>query len=86
MAEQAREGVSPHFFYLSYSSTSCHLLLLAHPAGSLDFLWEHLRYVLICQKTAILSGCIFYLNGSTGPKVSNLQLQNIITSNGGTFM
>jgi hypothetical protein len=37
MAEQAREGVSPHFFYLSYSSTSRHLLLLAHPAGSFDF-------------------------------------------------
>lgn len=38
------------------------------------------------QKTSILAGCVFYINGSTGPKVSNLQLQNIITSNGGRFL
>ena len=28
---------------------------------------------------------MFYINGSTGPKVSNLMLQQMITSNGGRF-
>ncbi|KAK4686388.1 hypothetical protein P7C73_g3740, partial [Tremellales sp. Uapishka_1] len=35
------------------------------------------------KRTDILAGCVFYLNGSTGPKVSNLQLQNMIAQNGG---
>jgi len=38
------------------------------------------------QKSDILKGCVFYINGSTGPRVSNLQLQHMITSNGGRFL
>ncbi|WVQ69931.1 uncharacterized protein L199_008154 [Kwoniella botswanensis] len=35
------------------------------------------------KKTDIFKGCVVYLNGSTGPKVSNLQVQHLISSNGG---
>ncbi|OCF44148.1 hypothetical protein I317_01940 [Kwoniella heveanensis CBS 569] len=35
------------------------------------------------QQTSIFSGCTIYINGSTGPKVSNLQVQHLISSNGG---
>ncbi|WVF72052.1 hypothetical protein IAT40_006864 [Kwoniella sp. CBS 6097] len=35
------------------------------------------------QKTSIFSGCTIYINGSTGPKVSNLQVQHLISANGG---
>ncbi|RXK36897.1 hypothetical protein M231_05871 [Tremella mesenterica] len=38
------------------------------------------------KKTSILAGCVMYINGSTGPKVSNLQLQHLITQNGGRFV
>ncbi|TXT13667.1 hypothetical protein VHUM_01034 [Vanrija humicola] len=31
------------------------------------------------------AGCVIAINGPTGPKVSNLQLQNLITANGGRF-
>lgn len=34
----------------------------------------------------LFAGCVFYINGSTGPRVSNLQLQHIITANGGRFL
>lgn len=37
------------------------------------------------QRTDVLAGCVFYINGSTGPRLSNLQLQQMITSNGGRF-
>ncbi|ORY28262.1 BRCT domain-containing protein [Naematelia encephala] len=38
------------------------------------------------EKTSeLFRGCVFYINGSTGPRLSNLQLQHIITSNGGRF-
>lgn len=37
------------------------------------------------QRTNIFKGCLFYFNGSTGPKVSNLQLRNLISENGGRF-
>ncbi|WVR05304.1 hypothetical protein IAU60_002318 [Kwoniella sp. DSM 27419] len=35
------------------------------------------------QETTIFKGCLIYINGSTGPKVSNLQVQQMISSNGG---
>ncbi|WVW82937.1 hypothetical protein I302_104952 [Kwoniella bestiolae CBS 10118] len=35
------------------------------------------------KQTDIFKGCVVYLNGSTGPKVSNLQVQHLISSNGG---
>jgi hypothetical protein len=38
------------------------------------------------QVSDILKGCVFYINGSTGPKMSNLQLQHMITANGGRFL
>ena len=38
------------------------------------------------QSSELFKGCVFYLNGSTGPKVSNLQVQHLITANGGRFM
>ncbi|KIR59888.1 hypothetical protein I314_04323 [Cryptococcus bacillisporus CA1873] len=37
------------------------------------------------ERTNIFKGCLFYFNGSTGPKVSNLQLRNLISENGGRF-
>ncbi|WVQ78547.1 hypothetical protein IAT38_000633 [Cryptococcus sp. DSM 104549] len=37
------------------------------------------------SKTALFKGCLFYFNGSTGEKVSNIQLRNMITTNGGRF-
>ncbi|KAL1411079.1 hypothetical protein Q8F55_002028 [Vanrija albida] len=37
------------------------------------------------KQTSILAGCTIAINGPTGPKVSNLQLQNLITANGGRF-
>ncbi|ODN83220.1 hypothetical protein L202_01404 [Cryptococcus amylolentus CBS 6039] len=37
------------------------------------------------NKTMLFKGCLFYMNGSTGPKVSNLQLRNMIAENGGRF-
>lgn len=39
----------------------------------------------ILQETDLFKGCVFYINGSTGPRVSNLQAQHIITQNGGRF-
>ncbi|ORX33432.1 BRCT domain-containing protein [Kockovaella imperatae] len=38
------------------------------------------------KKSDLFKGCVFYLNGSTGPKVSNLQAQHMITANGGRFL
>ncbi|WWC89887.1 uncharacterized protein L201_004815 [Kwoniella dendrophila CBS 6074] len=35
------------------------------------------------KQTDIFKGCVIYLNGTSGPKVSNLQLQHLISSNGG---
>nr|XP_018263701.1 uncharacterized protein I303_03573 [Kwoniella dejecticola CBS 10117]OBR85859.1 hypothetical protein I303_03573 [Kwoniella dejecticola CBS 10117] len=35
------------------------------------------------KQTDILKGCLIYLNGSSGPKISNLQMQHLITTNGG---
>ncbi|WWC69341.1 uncharacterized protein I206_103279 [Kwoniella pini CBS 10737] len=35
------------------------------------------------KQTDILKGCLIYLNGSSGPKLSNLQMQHLISSNGG---
>ncbi|WRT67271.1 uncharacterized protein IL334_004238 [Kwoniella shivajii] len=35
------------------------------------------------KKTDIFKGCLIYLNGSSGPKVSNLQMQHLISTNGG---
>ncbi|ALO60410.1 hypothetical protein CNB03945 [Cryptococcus deneoformans JEC21] len=37
------------------------------------------------KKTGIFKGCLFYFNGSTGPKLSNIQLRNLISENGGRF-
>ncbi|KAI9637868.1 BRCT domain-containing protein [Dioszegia hungarica] len=38
------------------------------------------------KKSDLLKGLVFYINGSTGPRVSNLQLQHLITANGGRFV
>jgi hypothetical protein len=38
------------------------------------------------QKSDLLKGLLFYINGSTGPRVSNLQVQHLITSHGGRFV
>ncbi|KAK8869657.1 hypothetical protein IAR55_000225 [Kwoniella newhampshirensis] len=37
------------------------------------------------KQSDLLKGCLFYINGTTGPKVSNIQLRNLITTNGGRF-
>ncbi|OXG31607.1 hypothetical protein J008_01278 [Cryptococcus neoformans] len=37
------------------------------------------------KKTGVFKGCLFYFNGSTGPKASNIQLRNLISENGGRF-
>ncbi|WVO13999.1 hypothetical protein L204_101624 [Cryptococcus depauperatus] len=37
------------------------------------------------KKTGLFKGCLFYFTGSTGPKVSSLQLRNLISENGGCF-
>jgi hypothetical protein len=41
---------------------------------------------MLLQKSDLLKGLVFYINGSTGPRVSNLQLQHLITANGGRFV
>lgn len=47
---------------------------------------ERSRQLRLWQTSDLLKGCVFYINGSTGPRVSNLQLQHMITSNGGRFL
>ncbi|WWD16079.1 hypothetical protein CI109_100504 [Kwoniella shandongensis] len=37
------------------------------------------------KQSDLLKGCLFYINGTTGPKLSNIQLRNLITMNGGRF-
>ncbi|WVQ71748.1 hypothetical protein IAR50_001289 [Cryptococcus sp. DSM 104548] len=46
---------------------------------------EQLQKQSRSNKTTLFKGCLFYMNGSTGPKVSNLQLRNMIAENGGRF-
>ncbi|RSH76671.1 uncharacterized protein EHS24_005418 [Apiotrichum porosum] len=38
------------------------------------------------KATNVLAGCVIAINGPTGSKVSNLQLQNLITANGGRYV
>ncbi|KAL7424136.1 hypothetical protein Q5752_001721 [Cryptotrichosporon argae] len=38
------------------------------------------------KETDVLAGCVIAINGSTGPRVSNLQLQRLITAHGGRFV